>query len=80
VNTTIQTLSWHWLLKWKNCGVDQWKGMTPQIFEALLFLKVSEQFWNQTLVIEALRHATTARSKDCFAKIMEQLDIQGNNK
>ena len=55
--------------------VDQRKGMTPQMFEALLFLKVNERFWNQDLVIEALKHAKTERSDDRLAKIMEQLDI-----
>jgi hypothetical protein len=59
--------------------VDQRKGMTPQMFEALLFLKVNERFWNQSLVIDALHHAKTARSEDRLAKIMEQLDIQGDD-
>jgi hypothetical protein len=54
--------------------------MAPQMFKALLFLKVNECFWNQILVIEVLGHAKIACLEDCFVMIMEQLDVHGNNK
>lgn len=39
---------------------DQRKGMTPQLFEALTFLKVNHRFWNLNLVCQAMKEARTA--------------------
>jgi hypothetical protein len=58
--------------------VDQRKGMTPQMFEALLFLKVNARFWNQSLVSDALSSAKTSRSEDRLSKLLEQQEIQGD--
>ena len=44
--------------------VDQQKEMTPQMFEALLFLKVNCHFWNQDLAVMALNMAQTECSED----------------
>ena len=40
---------------------DQRKSMTPQMFEALLFLKINERFWDLALVQKAMHMTVTQR-------------------
>jgi len=42
---------------------DQRKGMTPQLFEALAFLRCDKRFWNQMLVSQAMAMASTEMSR-----------------
>lgn len=38
--------------------IDNRNFMTPQLFEALLFLKVNERFWNDSLVSDAIKQSS----------------------
>ena len=40
------------------------RRMTPQLFEALLFLRENERFWNERLVAEAIGCAKSKRVRD----------------
>lgn len=37
--------------------IDPRKGITPQTFEALLFLKINKDYWNLELVVKAIAMA-----------------------
>jgi hypothetical protein len=41
---------------------DTYKSMAPVVFEALIFLKVNNRFWDQDLVCRAVAMAHTERS------------------
>jgi hypothetical protein len=46
----------------------QWMGLTPLMFEALMFLKMNERFWDQSMVVEAMGMARTERTAKAVAE------------
>jgi hypothetical protein len=47
-------------------------SMTPLVFETMLFLKVNRHYWDQAMVIEAMRKAES----DCLAKNLVDNTLQ----
>ncbi|KAI0560856.1 Ribonuclease H-like protein [Gracilaria domingensis] len=45
----------------KNVLTDNRKSMTPRMFEAIVFLKQNERFWDSQLVSEAIQNARSER-------------------
>jgi hypothetical protein len=43
-------------------------GLTPLMFEALMFLKMNGRFWDQSLVVEAMGMVRTARTVNALAE------------
>ena len=56
--------------------VQQRKGMSPKLFECLLFLKYNRQFWNKRKVIDAYRMAKDKKSTDRAKKIAEEVEAE----
>jgi hypothetical protein len=53
---------------------DQRSRMTPMLFEAILFLRYNERFWNQGMVTKAIVIAKENRAEARAKKMMEQDD------
>ena len=54
--------------------VQQRKGMSPKLFECLIFLKYNRQFWNKRKVAEAYRKAKDKKSSDRAKKLAEEVE------
>lgn len=67
---------------WSVCDnilTDQRKRMTPQLFEALAFLRLNKRFWNQKHVSLAMAMASTELSRKRAERDSVQLDIDDGN-
>ena len=47
-----------------NILTDNRKSMAPQLFEAILFLRVNQRFWNNDTVLEAVHNAKSKGAED----------------
>jgi uncharacterized protein YcbK (DUF882 family) len=57
---------------------NQRRAMTPQLFEALIFLKTNHQFWDLTMVVDAVRQSKTAAAENRRAAAdAAQLELAG---
>ena len=48
----------------KNFMTNNRKRIAPQLFEAIVFLKMNERLWNQTTVSNAVRQVTSERVEE----------------
>ena len=55
---------------------DERSRMTPQLFEAILFLKVNKDWWGQFEVIEAMRMARAAQRE---TRLQKRIDEDANH-
>jgi hypothetical protein len=65
---------------WSNAGnilTKNRSGMTPQLLEAILFLKYNRRFWNQALVSDAYQMQRTARSQARINADAVQQEVEG---
>ena len=51
-------------------------GMSPKLFEWLLFLKYNRQLWNKHKIIDAYRMAKDKKSTDRAKKIAEEVEAE----
>ena len=47
-------------------------GLTPLMFETLMFLKMNERFWDQSMVVSAMDMVRTQRTADALAEDLAQ--------
>lgn len=50
-------------------------SLTPLLFEALIFLRCNERFWDAELVALAITHARTERMKSRIAQLEEEVTV-----
>ena len=43
-------------------------GLTPLMFETLMFLKMNARFWDQSMVVSAMSMVRTKRTTDALAE------------
>ena len=53
--------------------------MTPQLFEALAYLKVNRHFWSQTDVNKAMLLAKTQMAKERIERDLAQLELEADS-
>jgi hypothetical protein len=53
----------------------QRQSMTPQLFEAIIFLKTNHEFWDLGMVVDAVQQARTVAAETRVAKDLEQLEL-----
>ena len=56
--------------------VQQRKGMSPKLFECLLFLKYNREFWDRRMIIKAYRMARDKCCSDRAKKIAEEIEAE----
>jgi len=67
---------------WSLAGLiltDNRKGMTPHLFEALLYLKVKDGFWTRADVVEARREAQKVEQSARLDKHLREDALQEEN-
>jgi hypothetical protein len=63
---------------WSICSnilTDQRKGMTPQLFEAIVFLKQNHRFWDASTVAKAMVMAKGVMTQKQIAWDLQQIDV-----
>lgn len=56
---------------------DHRRKMTPQMFEAIMFLRYNKRFWNGALVSEAINMNKSDRSASRFKARLLQNELAG---
>eukprot|EP00171_Calliarthron_tuberculosum_P007903 IDg7903t1 len=51
------------------------RSMTPQVFEAIVFLKYNRRFWDQDLVSQAVRHAKKEASNQRYESYLAEEEL-----
>jgi hypothetical protein len=60
---------------------DNRKGLTPQLFEAILFLRLNAHFWDEADVQQAMAMARSARTQEMIQgdeQYFEATDVEDN--